>query len=93
MGHRGAHLRLAAGRLQWGRNLTVADGAGQHRCPEQAGAASMGPQLDSCGWAACDDLDAQIELLQWGRNLTVADGGRRAMRQGASLFRFNGAAT
>ena len=36
-------------RLQWGRNLTVAEGVGLNALIEHAHAASMGPQLDSCG--------------------------------------------
>ena len=34
--------------LQWGRNLTVAEG-GRSTFDEQIAEASMGPQLDSCG--------------------------------------------
>ena len=60
--------------LQWGRNLTVADGTSAVRDRHRRRHASMGPQLDSCGWRrrmAAAELRA---LLQWGRNLTVADG-------------------
>ena len=35
--------------LQWGRNLTVAEGEAARRKARLAEAASMGPQLDSCG--------------------------------------------
>ena len=36
--------------------------------------ASMGPQLDSCGWGAVRRWRKSMLALQWGRNLTVADG-------------------
>ena len=36
-------------RLQWGRNLIVAEGQMQVREIERVVNASMGPQLDSCG--------------------------------------------
>ena len=35
--------------LQWGRNLTVAEGVSNLIALAGYGAASMGPQLDSCG--------------------------------------------
>ena len=44
-------LNLCAknGELQWGRNLTVAEGMQGPRCRPRTPFASMGPQLDSCG--------------------------------------------
>ena len=68
--------------LQWGRNLTVAEGVVGAEWESVLADASMGPQLDSCGRLR-HDLDARIEShkLQWGRNLTVAEGqGRRRPR-------------
>ena len=35
--------------LQWGRNLTVAEGVARRAAGGPDGGASMGPQLDSCG--------------------------------------------
>ena len=35
--------------LQWGRNLTVAEGVAGRRQAYKRSNASMGPQLDSCG--------------------------------------------
>ena len=35
--------------LQWGRNLTVAEGLVRILSPLWISSASMGPQLDSCG--------------------------------------------
>ena len=37
--------------LQWGRNLTVAEGAADTVYSVREACASMGPQLDSCGRA------------------------------------------
>ena len=39
-------------KLQWGRNLTVAEGWGRIRLLHWNVLTSMGPQLDSCGRAA-----------------------------------------
>ena len=80
--------------LQWGRNLTVADGRGALARVDRRALASMGPQPDGRGWAVTvADLYIDSAALQWGRNLTVADGhrGLRGTRRLASGF--NGAAT
>ena len=61
--------------LQWGRNLTVAEGSRQKISPPQPRGASMGPQLDSCGRGGAGGGRRPCSLsLQWGRNLTVAEG-------------------
>ena len=60
--------------LQWGRNLTVAEGVGVWVCLASAGVASMGPQLDSCGRIITQATPTGFRKLQWGRNLTVAEG-------------------
>ena len=60
--------------LQWGRNLTVADGAPPPLIGHELKLASMGPQLDSCGWPVAFISLSALSQLQWGRNLTVADG-------------------
>ena len=79
--------------LQWGRNLTVAEGDHCYMVADEGAYASMGPQLDSCGRADPFWKYARRKLgLQWGRNLTVAEGGGRG--QGAvPRASFNGAAT
>ena len=61
-------------RLQWGRNLTVAEGGGARGSEGIASQASMGPQLDSCGRRYIDGEISALIKLQWGRNLTVAEG-------------------
>ena len=67
--------RLATGRLQWGRNLTVAEGVCGVRVDVDCGAASMGPQLDSCGrFDVPPSSEPPKPALQWGRNLTVVEG-------------------
>ena len=65
---------VGAGLLQWGRNLTVAEGASiAGRTSVQV--ASMGPQLDSCGRLYVPLRNEGLAArLQWGRNLTVAEG-------------------
>ena len=61
--------------LQWGRNLTVAEGGAARPQTGAAPDASMGPQLDSCGRAcSCPGAPHKRDMLQWGRNLTVAEG-------------------
>ena len=59
--------------LQWGRNLTVAEGAGRPGVTA-TDKASMGPQLDSCGRGKRKSTWYIYSMLQWGRNLTVAEG-------------------
>ena len=60
--------------LQWGRNLTVAEGGAVVAVHAAQLKASMGPQLDSCGRLAREVRAELDEVLQWGRNLTVAEG-------------------
>ena len=61
--------------LQWGRNLSVAEGDNPapsqcRHCP-----ASMGPQPFGCGRGdIAIDRRGMIWELQWGRNLSVAEG-------------------
>ena len=69
------HKRIAgAVVLQWGRNLTVAEGLRREIKAAIEAAASMGPQLDSCGRSYHVYFLTRLEWLQWGRNLTVAEG-------------------
>ena len=70
--------KSAKAALQWGRNLTVAEGLQAERKRTHA-LASMGPQLDSCG-RRNPMTDADLDhRLQWGRNLTVAEGANMAV--------------
>ena len=70
-----ANLALChQGWLQWGRNLTVAEGDGKLRRGNAHGRASMGPQLDSCGRVEDCLVGEGQAVLQWGRNLAVAEG-------------------
>ena len=78
--------------LQWGRNLSVAEGAGRPSAAP-AGRASMGPQPFGCGR---DRMEATIDpqaWLQWGRNLSVAEGWPCGQDRARDCVRFNGAAT
>ena len=88
----GRHARPKPCALQWGRNLTVAEGADGRGLGLGGRHASMGPQLDSCGRAVMRKRFVADAGLQWGRNLTVAEGGPwpDAPSPRAS---FNGAAT
>ena len=64
--------------LQWGRNLIVAEGRRRAAFPPSR-AASMGPQLDSCGRRGVPGGKMPLLMLQWGRNLIVAEGRRGFM--------------
>ena len=79
--------------LQWGRNLTVAEGhlAAGGRLGRPM--ASMGPQLDSCGRMMPSRYDEVQDGLQWGRNLTVAEGPLSLFIPARMDHGFNGAAT
>ena len=45
----GKRGKRGKGKLQWGRNLTVAEGGEGMAAVRPGIGASMGPQLDSCG--------------------------------------------
>ena len=79
--------------LQWGRNLSVAEGQAESRLTGGAPLASMGPQPFGCGRVVVDLADTVAELLQWGRNLSVAEGSRSSFRRATQPPSFNGAAT
>ena len=51
---------ITSATLQWGRNLTVAEGPTRHQRNAQPELASMGPQLDSCGR---DERQRRLEPL------------------------------
>ena len=72
---RAAVAATALGRLQWGRNLTVAEGAKAKRKADIEAALQWGRNL-----TVAEGVDYLINQdnarpLQWGRNLTVAEGG------------------
>ena len=54
--------------------MIVAEGAVPMSATIIGTAASMGPQLDSCGRAISKTGAIDAAMLQWGRNLIVAEG-------------------
>ena len=78
--------------LQWGRNLTVAEGVELGMDGDNMVLLQWGRNLTVAeGGADMYDL-GQVEKLQWGRNLTVAEGAAPSPSP-RSEWRFNGAAT
>ena len=79
--------------LQWGRNLSVAEGGAGVADGPKAGMASMGPQPFGCGRPLAARAGQQANArLQWGRNLSVAEGSLDT-RVITDTVGFNGAAT
>ena len=80
--------------LQWGRDLSVAEGAGLDGPRRSRHGASMGPRPFGRGRrrprAA---LPCLCGLLQWGRDLSVAEGGGPPAGSRRGIECFNGAAT
>ena len=75
--------------LQWGRNLSVAEGGRSGTAGARPEAASMGPQPFGCGRPACPRMVLPTARLQWGRNLSVAEGGQeQAARMGRVLLQW-----
>ena len=60
--------------LQWGRNLSVAEGGPPRAISHSHAIASMGPQPFGCGRRIINASSDMIGRLQWGRNLSVAEG-------------------
>ena len=61
--------------LQWGRDLSVAEGGKALRCKDKQAQASMGPRPFGRGRAPrASELSKSCTLLQWGRDLSVAEG-------------------
>ena len=61
--------------LQWGRNLSVAEGQGGSAWGGRPAPPSMGPQPFGCGRTSpLAILPSRRHGLQWGRNLSVAEG-------------------
>ena len=79
--------------LQWGRNLTVAEGGKWSFQSTGSCGASMGPQLDSCGRLLLAGVFARHDQASMGPQLDSC--GRTSPRHSASaaLVSFNGAAT
>ena len=70
----------APAQLQWGRDLSVAEGAciARRRLPNEA--ASMGPRPFGRGRITTTRRAGMISELQWGRDLSVAEGRYAAAR-------------
>ena len=77
--------------LQWGRNLSVAEGA-TVRALRKAAAGFNGAATFRLRKASLVFETWTCFRLQWGRNLSVAEGWR-GRAAGGRLKRFNGAAT
>ena len=68
----------ASEKLQWGRNLFVAERCSAGMVPYLPLIASMGPQLVRCGKVVSHASKRPAgKTLQWGRNLFVAESGKR----------------
>ena len=62
--------------LQWGRNLSVAEGAGGPLIAYKSCTLQWGRNLSVAEGRQCAAIGASRRSLQWGRNLSVAEGGR-----------------
>ena len=65
--------RLGARRLQWSRNLRVAESCRALGGRRARPAASMEPQLEGCGKRITAGPQRKDVELQWSRNLRVAE--------------------
>ena len=84
---------LAGMMLQWGRNLTVAEGSVGTIVAIAEGKLQWGRNLTVAEGALPSPAVPEALPLQWGRNLTVAEGSTSAGTCSATEGRFNGAAT
>ena len=80
------------GRLQWGRNLTVAEGEPKKAEKKSDGGLQWGRNLTVAEGYLKLHRVLDVLGLQWGRNLTVAEGGATNARTNGARS-FNGAAT
>ncbi len=81
-------------RLQWGRDLRVAEMDQHFSCARLSADASMGPRLESRGnTRQYSTVYIEIPKLQWGRDLRVAEISLFIRLILGRLDRFNGAAT
>ena len=86
-------VRLRLPELQWGRNLTVAEGANAVYGGNAYIQLQWGRNLTVAeGVGQVAGLCPAFHWLQWGRNLTVAEGSP-TWRAWTTAPRFNGAAT
>ena len=69
-------------RLQWGRNLTVAEGCTNQDGPPDGATLQWGRNLTVAEGAGAVLDRARAAVLQWGRNLTVAEGAMRRKLRG-----------
>ena len=67
------------GLLQWGRNLSVAEGSTETSRPKSACALQWGRNLSVAEGAALSAKWPPAPALQWGRNLSVAEGTGRIL--------------
>ena len=79
-------------RLQWGRNLSVAEGPDCRACGQAGCHLQWGRNLSVAEGCECDHPADRHEPLQWGRNLSVAEG-KTTGRTPPRTLSFNGAAT
>ena len=68
-----AIIDLAQAKLQWGRNMRVAERSSSFTPQMAPVMTSMGPQHESCGKAYDLGIDDVAVTLQWGRNMRVAE--------------------
>ena len=66
--------------LQWGRDLSVAEGRGLAAGARRQFVASMGPRPFGRGRFEASDSRKDTSSLQWGRDLSVAEGRPRRRR-------------
>ena len=74
----GSEGRYASGvanvTLQWGRNLTVAEGTLVHEQQRETRMLQWGRNLTVAEGSLVPAVTHAANTLQWGRNLTVAEG-------------------
>ena len=85
-------LKTSLTRLQWGRTLTVAEGAGVGGRSAMRALLQWGRNLTVAEGAGQPLRRSEWQPLQWGRNLTVAEGAV-VVAELYQLAGFNGAAT
>src|SRR5579875_68101 len=95
-GDRGnAPIRLPSAtlsRLQWGRDLVIAEMHVRRKHSAGAQKASMGPRSDDRGNGQVVGYLALSAALQWGRDLVIAEMERSRPGHQRRFSRFNGAA-
>ena len=79
--------------LQWGRNLTVAEGPYSVTWMMSIVELQWGRNLTVAEGCIRNVSNVHFLMLQWGRNLTVAEGSTMPGSTFPRMVRFNGAAT